>query len=82
MSDFEWWLVNCGVDERELSNWYKQLNRVVSILHRMKAGSAEKRIKLIHECWNLQRQTEQLLDEVDKQLQTAIDIHQLRKRKV
>lgn len=78
MSDFEWWLVNCGADEKELSNLYKQLNKAASTLHDMKAGSAEKRIKLIQECWNLQRRIGQLFDEVDKQLQTAIDIHQKR----
>ena len=80
MSDFEWWLVNSGADEGELSNLYKQLNKAASILHDMKTGSAEKRIKVIQECWNLQRQIGQLLDEVDHQLQTAIDIHQERKR--
>ena len=80
MSDFEWWLVNSGADERELSNLYKQLNKAASILHDMKVGSSEKRINLINECWNLQRQIGQLFDEVDRQLQTAIDIHQERKR--
>lgn len=80
MSDFEWWLVNSGADERELSNLYKQLNRVASLLHDMKVGSAEERIKLINECWNLQRQIGRLFDEVDKQLQTAIDIHKTRRQ--
>lgn len=42
MSDFEWWLVNCGVDEKELSSLYNQLNKAASTLHDMKAGSAEK----------------------------------------
>lgn len=78
MSNFEWWLVESGVDERELSNLYKQLNEAASTLHDMKTGSAEKRIKVIQECWNLQRQIGQLLNEVDHQLQTAIDIHQKR----
>ena len=78
MSDFEWWLVNSGADERELSNLYKQLNKAASTLHDMKAGSAEKRIELIQECWNLQRQIGRILDEVDRQLKTAIDIHQKR----
>jgi division protein CdvB (Snf7/Vps24/ESCRT-III family) len=80
MSDFEWWLVNCGADERELSNLYKQLNKAASTLHNMKTRSSEKRIKLINECWNLQRQIGQLLEEIDHQLQTAIDIHQERRR--
>ena len=80
MSDFEWWLVNIGADERELSNLYKQLNKAASTLHDMKAGSAEKRIELIQECWNLQRQIGRILDEVDRQLETAIDIHQARRR--
>ena len=80
MSDFEWWLVNSGADERELSNLYKQLNKAALILHDMKVGSAEKRIKLIQECWKLQRQIGQLFDESGRQLQTAIDIHQERKR--
>lgn len=80
MSNFEWWLVNSGADQRELSNLYRQLNRAALILHDMDVGSAEERIKVIQECWNLQRQIGQLLDKVDRQLKTAIDIHQERKR--
>ena len=79
MSDFEWWLVRCGVDEKELSDTYKQLDKIATALHNMKTGNSGERIKIIQECWSLQRKIGELLDDTDRQLQTAIDTHQKRR---
>lgn len=78
MSNFGWWLVNCGVDEREITTLYKQLNNAAGTLLHMKVGSAKTRKELIQECWILQRKIAKLYDEIDPQLQTAIDVHQKR----
>ena len=78
MSNFERWLVNSGADEKELSNLYKQLNKAASNLYDMNVGSAETRRELINEFWNLKRKICKLFDEIDSQLQTAIDVHQKR----
>ena len=75
---FESWLIKQGSDEREVMNLYKHLTHITGILHDMKIGSAETRIDLIHDCWNLQKKIGKLYDEIDNQLQTAIDTHQKR----
>lgn len=75
---FESWLIKYGSDEMEVTTLYKHLTHITGVLHDMKIGSAETRIDLIHECWNLQKKIGKLYDEIDEQLQTAIDTHQKR----